>query len=346
MRHFAAVWLCALAIGLPASLTAQNQTRPRRIETRPPSADAATRQPSEILSEFITYPSPEIAFICGPQLKAGSRLNPFPWFDRTQVSQGHVQGREAPKIAPRVLTGAVSVALNSRVVNGIGTRFTVEVDRSGPAPFYNGWLRIADGGVEREVRVASVQSDTQLTLTATWRYGQVSNAKADTYHRHEGSWNYDHYVRAIYYDTALVEYINYYRTGDPAFREYARKIADSLWNSQYLDFGTMTEGPNHLGPRSQAFAGLMLRALDGRPEYWDYLHREVRATFDLWVKRNRNNPTLYYDIREDGYAQLYAVMLARVLPDRYSLYTNGTLKPGTGVATDGARKRAALLADT
>lgn len=347
MRHFTTVWLCALAVGLPATLTAQNQTRPRRIGIRPPAATAETRQPPEILPELVTYPSPEIAFICGPQLKAGSRLNPFPWFDRTQVSQGHVQGREAPKIAPRVLTGTVSVALNSRVVNGNGTRFTVEVDPRGPAPFYNGWLRIRESGAEREVRVASVDSDTQLTLTNPWKFREVRNAAADTYHRDldQAAWNYDHYVRATYYDTALVEYINYYRTGDPAFREYARKIADSVWNSQYLDFGTVTEGPEHLGPRRQTFAGLMLRALDGKPQYWDYLYREVRATFDRWLKRNRNHPRVSSDLREDGYAQLYAVMLARVLPDRYPLYANGTLKPGTGVATDGARKRAALLAD-
>ena len=343
---FAVSLIVGIVIGPGVQSLAQNPTRPRRALSPTSGRPNAITFSPEIQGELVAYPNAETAFICGPQLKAGSRLNPFPWFDRTQVSQGHVQGREAPKIAPRVLTGTVNVTPNSRVLNGNGTRFTVEVDPAGPAPFYSGWLRIADGGIEREVRVASVQSDTQLTLTATWRYGQVSNAKADTYHRHQGSWNYDHYVRAIYYDTALVEYINYYRTGDPAFREYARKIADSLWNSQYLDFGTITEGPNHLGPRTQAFAGLMLRALDGKPEYWDYLHREVRATFDVWVKRNRNNPTLYFDIREDGYAQLYAVMLARVLPDRYPLYANGTLKPGTGVATDGARKRAALLADT
>jgi hypothetical protein len=152
-------------------------------------------------------------------------------------------------------------------------------------------------------------------------------------------------LRATYYDTALVEYINFYRTGDVTFLDAARKIADSLWESQYIDFGTVTSGPNHLQPRSQAFAGLMLRALDGKPEYWDYLHREVRATFDEWLKKRRDNATLYYDLREDGYAQLYAVMLARVLPNRYELFANGTTRPATGVATDGARKRAALLAD-
>lgn len=348
-RRIAIVGLCGLLaaaiIGQQARPSAQNRTRPRRVENERSSESVPV--PAGFGRELVEFPRAEIAFICGPQLKAHSRLNPFPWFDSTQIEQGHVQGREAPKIAPRVLTGTVSIAPAARIVTGVGTRFTREVDPAGPAPFYNGWLRIREGNQDREVKVASIQSDTQLTLTTSWRFGAVRNAPADTHHRdvRQAVWNYDHYLRATYYDTALVQYINYYRTGDAAFRDYARKIADAHWGSQYLNFGVVTEGPNHLAPRSQAFAGLMLRALDGKPEYWDYLYREVRATFDRWLKTRRNNSTLYYDIREDGYAQLYAVMLARVLPDRYPLFANGTTSAPAGTATDGARKRAALLAD-
>lgn len=303
--------------------------------------------PAELMQEVVAYPNDKVAFICGPQLKAHSRLNPFPWFDSTQIKYGHVLGKEMPTTPPRVLTGVVNTIPNSPVVIGNGTRFLAEVDPSGSAPYYNGWLRIMDGTTIREVKVASVQSDTQLTLTSPWRFRPVSGAKADTYHlaADRGTWNYDRYIDSSYYDLTLTEYLAYYRTRDPAFLAYGRKMADALWRSQYIDFGTVTGGPNHLGPRSQAFAGMMLRALDGKPEYWDYLYRDVRETFDVWLKRNRNNPTLYYDIREDGYAQLYAVMLARVLPDRYLLFANGTLKPSTGVANDGARKRAELLAD-
>jgi hypothetical protein len=79
---------------------------------------------------------------------------------------------------------------------------------------------------------------------------------------------------------------------------------------------------------------------------WDYLEREVRTNFELWVYQRKNNPTLFYDIREDGYAQLYAVMLAKVLPDSYLLYGNGTQQPSTGMATDGAAKRARYLTQT
>lgn len=337
------LWVLGCVAGLVVvahvRLGAQNQIRPRRAG----AADSSATLPREIETELVSYPSPEIAFICGPQLKVRSGLNPFPWFDDTEIAQGRVQAREAPAIAPRILTGTVSIGRSERIITGVGTRFRSEVDPNGPAPFYDGWLRIMD----RDVKVVSVQSDTQLTLASPWKFPSINSAKADTYHRdaQQASWNYDHYLRATYYDTALVEYINYYRTGDASFRDAARKIADSLWESPYIDFGTVSSGPNHLQPRSQAFAGLMLRALDGKPEYWDYLYREVRATFDEWLKKRRDNATLYYDLREDGYAQLYAVMIARVLPNRYELFANGTLRPATGVTTDGARKRASLLAD-
>jgi hypothetical protein len=158
--------------------------------------------------------------------------------------------------------------------------------------------------------------------------------------------NTDHYYSDTYYDTALVQYINYYRTGDLRFLQYARKMADARWHSQWIGDGTITGGSYHLPPRSLAFAGMMLRALDGRPEMWDYLEREVRTNFELWVYLRKSNPTLFYDIREDGYAQLYAVMLAKVLPDSYPLYGNGTSQPSTGMATDGAAKRARYLAQT
>jgi hypothetical protein len=327
----------AASIYVPAQF---GETRNRRASTERSSKN------TELNGELVVYPNPQVGFICGPQLKANSRLNPFPWFDSTEIRYGHVLGKEMPSVAPRVLTGLVSASPNSSILIGKGTRFLSEVDPSGSAPFYNGWLRILDGAAYRELRVISVQSNTQLTLSSPWSFAPIRSAKADTYHQDAArGWNYDRYYDSSYYDLALTEYIAFYRTEDPAFLSYGRKMADALWRSPYIDFGTITQGSNHLPPRSQAFAGLMLRALDGKPEYWDYLYREVRATFDNWVKQRRNNAGLYYDIREDGYAQLYAVLLARVLPNQYPLFANGTSLIQTGVATDGASKRAALLAD-
>jgi len=89
----------------------------------------------------------------------------------------------------------------------------------------------------------------------------------------------------------------------------------------------------------------MLRALDGRPEMWDYLQRQARSAFDNWVGLRLQDPTLYYDLREDGYAQLYAALLAKVLPDSYDSYPQGTLAAPSGRVTDGAQKRSSFARD-
>lgn len=317
--------------------------------------------PTKLVDQLAEYPSAEVAFICGPQLKAGSSLNPFPWFDTTALKMGTYYGEDAPRVAPfgpmflaknvwrNTISGRVSVAARATTVTGRGTRFTRDLDLTGPAPGFSGHFRIRDAsGIERIVKVRSVESDTTLTLVSPWPFASVSDTVADTfYHELNFGNNTDHYYLANYYDTALVQYINYYRTRDPRFLEYARKTADALWHSQWIGDGTVVQGhDDHLPPRSMAFAGLMLRALDGRPEMWDYLEREVRATFDNWVYQRKDNPKLYYDIREDGYAQLYAVMMARVLPDTYALYANGTHNLRTGMATDGAAKRKTYLSQT
>ena len=337
--------------------TAQSITRARRVSDKGASNRSDTS--ANIAGELVQYPSDNIAFICGPQLKANSRLNPFPWFDSIALKRGRDFGEQTPRVAPTgpmsvstytkqwqsIIAGRLSITQGSSTVTGRGTLFRKDVDANGPAP-YGGHLRIRDAsGAERRVMVRSVESDTQLTLTAPWSFASVKDTVADTFFDDHGTYgaNTDRFYLANYYDTALVQYINYYRTSDPKFLAYARKTADAFWHSQWIADGTMTEGINHLPPRSMAFAGLMLRALDGRPEMWDYLNRETRAQFENWVYRRRNDARLYYDIREDGYAQLYAVMLAKVLPDSYPLFQNGTLKLQTGIANDGAAKRQAFL---
>ena len=310
-------------------------------ETAPPTFDQET--------DLVIFPSKEVEFIVGPQLRSGSSRNPFPWFDRVASEHGRLHGRGTPRAAPRVLTGTLTLRRGGTEAEGAGTRFISEVDPAGPPPRYNGHLRVLmpDGKTYRETKVARVESDTRLVLAAPWGFEQVAGARADT-HRFDpvqNSWNYDAYYDAMYYDLALVQYTNYYRTGDPQFLDYARKAADSWWASPYVDHGTVVGGPNNLPPRSMAYAGLMLRALDGRPEMWDYLERQTRAAFDNWIALRLSTPKLYSDLRELGYVQLYAVLLARVLPDSYALYSNGTQSAATGRVTNGAARRRAFLAD-
>lgn len=140
-----------------------------------------------------------------------------------------------------------------------------------------------------------------------------------------------------YYDQALVQYINFYRTGDPQFLGYARKIADAWWQGPAFKSGTITADEG-MSPRNASAAGVMLRALDGHPEYWDGINRWTRAMFDMWLKTRVAYPQLYYGVRDGGYMLLYATQLAKVLPDTFPL-TSG------GIETHGADLRAQWLTD-
>lgn len=292
-------------------------------------------------SELATLPSPEVAFIIGPQLRMGSKLNPYPWFDSIQLSRGTVHGREFPRTPPLQLAGTVQVQKGDPIVRGVGTKFLSQVDSAGPAPFFNGRLRIREGSSDtyRQVQVRSVQSDTQLTLTAPYAYASQSGVQADTEYLGAGNINGDVYINANYYDLALCLYVLYYRTGDPQHLAAARKVADSWWLSSPIKSGTSREFDTaSYSPRNASLGGLMLRALDGRPEMWDWLHAYTRQMYDLWIKRHLNDPQLYQGVRDGSFLVLYATWLGKVLPDSFPLQAGGN-------NTNGASLRAGLLAD-
>jgi hypothetical protein len=153
-------------------------------------------------------------------------------------------------------------------------------------------------------------------------------------------------VAQNHYDLALCLYVLHYRTGDPVLLDYARKVADRWWESQFVGLGSWeVPGPSRPGPLYSGLAGLMLRALDGRPEMWGYIDEQTRQMMNTWIVGQIQSPRLYSDLRDLGYIQLYAVQLAKVLPDKFDIYRNGSNKPATEHVTDGSKRRAQYLAD-
>lgn len=129
---------------------------------------------------------------------------------------------------------------------------------------------------------------------------------------------YNAWILLNYYDLPLTEYIAYKRTGDPQLLTYARTCADGWWkNPQWIGSGSIRLFPDSASPppRHAGIAGLMLRALDGHPEMWDWINAYTRASFDLWLKSRVNNASLYYGVREGSFALHYAVLQAAVNPD-------------------------------
>src|SRR5712691_9128364 len=90
LRH--RTYLVALAACLIFSFVANPTAVPPRLVDSIVSSPEASKLglsnhdlnlPQTAADQLVNYPNAEIAFICGPQLKSGSRLNPAPWFDQT-----------------------------------------------------------------------------------------------------------------------------------------------------------------------------------------------------------------------------------------------------------------------
>ena len=258
--------------------------------------------------DIVKFPSAEVEFIAGPQLKAGSSLNPAPWFDQTALSKGLEHGNHFPAGPPvHALVGSVSVTKGSKSVVGTNTRF--RSDFAGEPNAFHIFIQDADN-IQRDYIVAAAEDDTHLTITLPWEQASTSR---QNFSKASGD-ELDQYINLNYYDQALCQYINYYRTGDSRFLTYARKVADSWWKAPFIAEGH-TEISGSLAPRNISMNGLMLRALDGRPEMWPWITKYVREQFDTWVGLRVTYPGFYYGVRDPGYMLLFAANLAKVHPD-------------------------------
>lgn len=125
-----------------------------------------------------------------------------------------------------------------------------------------------------------------------------------------------------YYDLPASEYIVYKKTSDTLFRDYARNAADSWWkHPEWIGEGKVklweTQGSATPAPRHAGIGGLILRALDGRPEFWDWIVGYTRWNFDIWLKSRINNPALHVGVREGAFMLQYGIWIVVALPDSY-----------------------------
>jgi hypothetical protein len=115
-----------------------------------------------------------------------------------------------------------------------------------------------------------------------------------------------------YYDNVLALYRLYYRTGIDDYRNAARTLADG-WYHYAIDHGYSI-----LYPRNAALQGLLVRALDGRPEYWKGILYYMNYPIG-WTEQFRQTRPLpansRIEPRETGYALRWGALIAEVSPD-------------------------------
>ena len=259
----------------------------------------------------VVFPSPETAFIAGPQLVSGtSAISGASWFDANASTRGLSLCAAFPDIAHTpgnvLISGTVTVTNGSAIVTGSGTQFLTQA---------KDYAIITNGSGRRLIKIVqSVQSNTQLTLTLPWEgssgggrtISSPTATEVDTYQGYQ-----------MYYDFALTQYINFYRTGNTAFRDCARKAADSWYSQPIIDEGKnlVSVSGDSLAPRVAAISGLILRALDGRSDMWSWLQDYIDYQFHLWVELRIDYPGFYFGVRDGGFMLLYATNLAATSPN-------------------------------
>ncbi|HUQ90186.1 MAG TPA: hypothetical protein VM120_00815 [Bryobacteraceae bacterium] len=262
----------------------------------------------------IQTPDPRVAFILGPMVAVRSKYTPWPWFDKTILDFGDKWGSQFSAAPPgeTLHEGSVSLVKGSAEVTGTGTHFLTEYQN---IPASDRYLVVhyplGKGRTGRRMLfIRSVIDDLHLTTANgdIWDRDPVRSARFGV----ASSAELNAYENSNYYDQALVQYINFYRTGQTKYRDYARKIVDSRWRYAKTDQGRAS--PKQYAPRHVGMEGFLLRALDGRPEFWPYIEKYVRSHWDIWLGERRDYDLLYYGPREGGYMLLFGAYLAQLHP--------------------------------
>lgn len=286
-----------------------------------PGTSACTVSVAPSGSEFVTFPDTSTARILGPLLVSGSTDNPWAFYDTNQATKAALGGPVVPAAdlwpTPATGTGTVTVTNGSPTVTGSGTTFTTEYQ---VGSWF--WARnSADTAWVGQAYVVSVESDTSMTVAAQSgasfvQYWPHPTATGVAHNRNVNSAYTTQLIGyTFYYDTALSFYNLYYRTGNTTYRDYARKAADSWYRNQ-MNEGNFT-GDGGFAPRSAYIPGLMLRALDGRPELWDAIERYASYQFNIWVYIRKDNAQLHQGIRDGAFCTLFIALCAALLPDSY-----------------------------
>ena len=284
--------------------------------------------------------NPAVDILLGPQIQLGK--NPWAWFDDRHVAEANLQTANLSKYynlggtAPwnSAGPGSIAVTTKSAIVTGTGTAFTTTfcqgpanptVPKS-PAAYISVWYplpAVREGFGRRFMAVASCQSDTQLTLARAWNdQGFLMAGSGWNYAFVDGNivntWSAN-VAPANFYDVAAALYALYYRSGIDDYLDAARLFADAFWQFRH-DSGRnffYGEGFNTF-PRNHALLGMVLRALDGRPDMWSGL--EIIATYQRSYYHSQFQAygdwkQLPGDPRENGYALMEEAFCALFDPN-------------------------------
>jgi len=226
--------------------------------------------------------NPAVDTLLGPMVRYGA--NPWPWFDNRHKqaadNENSVMNAYFPAWWDTSAPGTITVTTGSNHVVGAGTMFTTTFCQ-GPAnptqaqtgyPAMAVWHPLGAGTGRVLELVASCTDDTHLTLTMPYNDdGKTPPGSSLTYaadNQYASVWGWSQApTPANYYDNVASYYALYYRSGIDDYLTAARTLADRFWESPAIDQGVHPWDTGYCA-RNMSALGLVLRALDGRPDMW------------------------------------------------------------------------------
>jgi hypothetical protein len=286
---------------------------------------------------LVTDVPASMAAIVGPLTPWGSTCDPWPWYDIAEVGSGlNLQAQYSfPASFNQISPGTITVAANTTSITGTGTHFLTDCGGGSCA----GWALLIMWNAPmatspvlsnlfptgRSIQtINTVTDNTHMSLNAgNFKYLPPIAQSANVHYILLGNWDATIATTLAvgfgwrdqpsyswnYYDNVVGLYRLYYRTGITAFLTHARELADA-WYTVTIDQGYSSVST----PRDTALPGLMLRALDGQPNYWVGIELKLDLAGPRFGFPAHTVAPGLFDPRDQGYQASYYSLDVQIDP--------------------------------
>ena len=291
-------------------------------------------------SNMVQFPDTVWNQLLGPLPEVGQI--PFTWYNSTATTNGQIMIAKFPFVAPFALQGTGTISNNSTTITGTGTFFLEQVAANNPTCTNHIKINGVDAGT-----IASVNSNTSITLTSQWTGGAQTNVSLSTNVKlcgHEDPIN-DYLVgnQLYYYDSPMALWQLYFRTGDPQYMRGAIKGSESVF-AGYMRLGrnrvwnTASSGNDDdmPAPRNFQFSGYALLGMAGRSDVWDLLDDFLTKRYPTWISNFRGGNNDFRYTREKAYMILFTSWFVTSAPDSFKRSDGTTTTANGSVTVDGS----------
>nr|AUN37452.1 hypothetical protein [uncultured bacterium] len=301
---------------------------------------------------MVHFPNATYAELLGP-LTEEAQI-PFAYYRNSAETAGQSLIAHFPVVAPTGgsvgighMSGTVAVTNNSTTVTGTGSFFMEQVSANNPNNAPGGYElnHIYINGVDAGT-IASVNSNTSITLTTPWAGSTSSGLIATTDGPASPLGNYVTGNQLMYYDSPMALWLLYFSSGDPQYLRGAEQGSESIFAGWLMlgrnrdALGNVDTGPP---PRNVQYSGLVLYGLAGHNGVWDLLYRYLEVNYSKWVSNYRGGNNSFTYVREKAYTILFTSWFVSAAPDSFprsdgtTTSLNGTITVDGSMAT-GAKK--------